>query len=34
LGGKEVDGLLVVILQFQKKKQGETERVQPALSVG
>jgi hypothetical protein len=32
LGGKEVGGLLVIILQL--KKHGETERVQPALSVG
>jgi hypothetical protein len=31
LGGKEVGGLLVIILQFEQRK---TERVQPALSVG
>jgi hypothetical protein len=32
MGGKEVGGLPVIILQF--KKNGETERVQPVLSVG
>jgi hypothetical protein len=35
LGGKEVGGLLVIILySFKREKHGETERVQPALSVG
>jgi hypothetical protein len=34
LDGKEVDGLLVIILQFEREKHGEIERVQPALSVG
>jgi hypothetical protein len=33
LGGKEVGGILVIILQFEKRKT-ETERAQPALSVG
>jgi hypothetical protein len=34
LDGKEVGGLLVIILQFKREKHGETERVQPVLSVG
>jgi hypothetical protein len=34
LGGKEVGGLLEIILQFKREKPGETERVQAALSVG
>jgi hypothetical protein len=34
LGGKEVGGLPVIILQFKREKHGEKERVQPALSVG
>jgi hypothetical protein len=34
LGGKEVGELLVIILHFKKEKHGDTERVQPALSVG
>jgi len=35
LGGEEVGGLLVIIVQFLKEKNHrETERVQPALSVG
>jgi hypothetical protein len=34
LGGKKVGGLLEIILQFKREKHGETERIQPALSVG
>jgi hypothetical protein len=34
LGGKEVGGLLVIILQFKKEKHRETEKVQPGLSIG
>jgi hypothetical protein len=34
LGGKEIGGLLVIILSFKREKHGETERVQPALFVG
>jgi hypothetical protein len=34
LGGKEVGGLLVIILVLKEKKHGETEKVQPALSAG
>jgi hypothetical protein len=33
LGGKEVGGLLVIILQFEREKYRETKKVQPALSV-
>jgi hypothetical protein len=33
LSGKEVGGLLVMILVL-KEKHGAIERVQPALSVG
>jgi hypothetical protein len=31
LGNKEVGGLLVIILQFYKRKT-ETERIQPAIA--
>jgi hypothetical protein len=34
LGGKKVGGLLVISYSFKGEKHGETERVQPALSVG
>jgi hypothetical protein len=34
LGGKEVGGLLVITLSIKREKHGETERVQPELSVG
>jgi hypothetical protein len=33
LGGKEVGGLLAIFYSFKRVKHGETERVQPALSV-